>query len=32
MSYACPCCGYLTFDDLPYGSFEICGFVAQTCL
>ncbi|HFX6473976.1 TPA: CPCC family cysteine-rich protein [Acinetobacter baumannii] len=24
MSYPCPCCGYLTFDDLPYGSFEIC--------
>ncbi|KJH63956.1 CPCC family cysteine-rich protein [Acinetobacter calcoaceticus] len=24
MSYPCPCCGYLTFDDLPDGSFEIC--------
>ncbi len=24
MSYACPCCGYLTFDALPYGSFDIC--------
>ncbi|MDH2634130.1 CPCC family cysteine-rich protein [Acinetobacter nosocomialis] len=24
MSYACPCCGYLTFDELPYGSFDIC--------
>jgi hypothetical protein len=21
--YPCPCCGYLTFEDLP-GSFEIC--------
>lgn len=24
MSYACPCCGYLTFDDLLDSSFEIC--------
>ncbi|WP_447505667.1 CPCC family cysteine-rich protein [Acinetobacter pittii] len=24
MSYACLCCGYLTFDDLAYDSFEIC--------
>jgi len=24
MSYACPCCGYLTFDEEPPGSFEIC--------
>ncbi|MFW1771757.1 CPCC family cysteine-rich protein [Acinetobacter baumannii] len=24
MSYPCPCCGYLTFDDLTYGSLEIC--------
>lgn len=23
-SYACPCCGYLTFDDQPPGTFEIC--------
>ena len=24
MSYACPCCASLTFDELPYGSFDIC--------
>ena len=24
MSYACPCCGYLTFDEEPPGTFEIC--------
>ncbi|MEG0407126.1 MAG: CPCC family cysteine-rich protein [Acinetobacter sp.] len=24
MSYACPCCSYLTFGELPDGSFEIC--------
>lgn len=24
VSYACLCCGYLTFDDLAYDSFEIC--------
>ena len=24
MSYQCPCCGYLTFDDEPCGTFEIC--------
>lgn len=24
MSYACPCCGYLTFDEEPSGTFEIC--------
>ncbi len=24
MSYACPCCGYLTFDEAPLGTFEIC--------
>lgn len=24
MNYACPCCGYLTFDDDPPGTFEIC--------
>ncbi|EIJ42382.1 hypothetical protein BegalDRAFT_1495 [Beggiatoa alba B18LD] len=24
MNYACPCCGYLTFDEKPCGSFEIC--------
>lgn len=24
MSYACPCCAYLTFDEEPPGTFEIC--------
>ncbi len=24
MSYPCPCCGYLTFDEEPCGSYEIC--------
>lgn len=24
MSYACPCCRYLTFDEEPPGTFEIC--------
>ncbi len=24
MSYACPCCGFLTFDEEPPGTFEIC--------
>lgn len=24
MSYACPCCGYLTFGEEPPGTFEIC--------
>lgn len=24
MSYPCPCCKYLTFDEEPNGSFEIC--------
>ncbi len=24
MSYPCPCCGYLTFDEKPCGTFEIC--------
>jgi hypothetical protein len=24
MSYACPCCGYLTFEEEPPGTFEIC--------
>ena len=24
MSYSCPCCKYLTFEEEPYGSFEIC--------
>lgn len=24
MTYACPCCGYLTFDEEPPGTFEIC--------
>lgn len=24
MNYPCPCCGYLTFYDESYGSFEIC--------
>lgn len=24
MSYTCPCCGYLTFDEEPPGTFEIC--------
>ena len=24
MSHPCPCCGYLTFDDEPCGSFELC--------
>lgn len=24
MSYSCPCCGYLTFDEEPCGTFEIC--------
>ncbi len=24
MSYPCPCCEYLTFDEEPSGSFEIC--------
>ncbi len=24
MSFACPCCGYLTFDEEPSGTFEIC--------
>ena len=24
MNYACPCCGYLTFDEEPPGTFEIC--------
>ncbi|GGG06126.1 MULTISPECIES: CPCC family cysteine-rich protein [Cysteiniphilum] len=22
--YACPCCGFLTYDDEPNGTFEIC--------
>jgi hypothetical protein len=24
MSYPCPCCGYLTFDEEPCGTYEIC--------
>lgn len=24
MKYPCPCCEYLTFDEEPCGSFEIC--------
>lgn len=24
MKYPCPCCGYLTFDEEPSGTFEIC--------
>ncbi len=24
MNYQCPCCGYLTFDEEPSGSFDIC--------
>lgn len=24
MKYACPCCNYLTYDEEPNGSFEIC--------
>ncbi|HYF32375.1 MAG TPA: CPCC family cysteine-rich protein [Chitinophagaceae bacterium] len=24
MKYACPCCGYKTFDTEPCGSFNIC--------
>ena len=24
MSFPCPCCGYLTFDEEPCGTFEIC--------
>lgn len=24
MSYVCPCCSYLTFDEEPPGTFEIC--------
>jgi rubredoxin len=24
LNYACPCCGYLTFDEDPPGTFEIC--------
>ncbi len=24
MNYACPCCGYLTYDEEPAGTFEIC--------
>lgn len=24
MNHPCPCCGYLTFDEEPCGTFEIC--------
>ncbi|HEP9402485.1 hydrolase, partial [Pseudomonas aeruginosa] len=24
MRYPCPCCGYLTFDEEPCGTYEIC--------
>lgn len=24
MSYACPCCGFLTLSEQPPGTFEIC--------
>lgn len=24
MRYHCPCCEYLTFDESPLGTFEIC--------
>lgn len=24
MKFACPCCGYLTLDEEPPGTFEIC--------
>ena len=24
MDYACPCCGYLTFEEEPPGTFDIC--------
>ena len=24
MNFPCPCCGYLTFDEKPSGTFEIC--------
>lgn len=24
MNYPCPCCSYLTFDEKPCGTFEIC--------
>lgn len=24
MNFLCPCCGYLTFDEEPSGTFEIC--------
>ena len=23
-NFACPCCGYKTFDEKPNGTFEIC--------
>ena len=22
--YPCPCCGYLTFDEMPDGTYDIC--------
>lgn len=24
MRYACPCCGYLTFEHTPDGTYDIC--------
>lgn len=24
MKYACPCCGYYTFDNKPNGNYDIC--------
>lgn len=24
MTYPCPCCGYLTFEEPPNGSYDIC--------
>ena len=24
LKYACPCCGYLTLNDQPPGTFQIC--------
>ena len=24
MKYACPCCGYYTYDHKPNGTYEIC--------
>lgn len=24
MNYTCPCCGYLTLDEKPHGTYDIC--------